>query len=101
IDFSEYFEDIIGVTLHEGDPVVVELKVARKLWPYIETKPLHGSQKKKKEEETFVVLSLEVIPNFELEKLILSFGEEIEVLSPAMFRVKIMGRINGLQNNYN
>jgi len=93
IDFSEYFEDVVGVTLHEGLPELIKLKVAKKLWPYIETKPLHGSQKKKLEKETYVILTLEVIPNFELEKLILSFGDEMEVLSPNQFRDKIKFRL--------
>lgn len=93
IDFDDYFDDVIGVTLNEGQPEIIELKITKKLWPYIETKPLHGSQKKKLENENFVYMTLEVIPNFELEKLILSFGEEILVVSPKYFRDSIKQRL--------
>mgnify|MGYP000055557800 CR=1 FL=1 len=93
IDFDDYFDDVIGVTLNEGQPEIIELKITKKLWPYIETKPLHGSQKKKFEDENFVYMTLEVIPNFELEKMILSFGEEMIVLSPAHFRNSLRMRL--------
>jgi len=93
IDFEEYFDDVVGVTLNEGQPEIIEFKVTSKLWPYIETKPLHGSQKVKHIDETFVYITLEVIPNFELEKLILSFGEEIIVTTPIHFQDAIRARL--------
>ena len=50
--------------------------------PYVLTKPIHGSQKKKKHDESGLILTIEVIPNIEFEKLILSFGEKVKVVSP-------------------
>ncbi|SKB34937.1 helix-turn-helix transcriptional regulator [Maribacter arcticus] len=100
IDFEEYFEDVIGVTLNEGQPEIIELKVNSKLWPYIETKPLHGSQKIKQRDENFVFITLHVIPNFELEKLILSFGEDIIVYSPTHFQDTIKCRLQKNLNAY-
>jgi predicted DNA-binding transcriptional regulator YafY len=38
-------------------------------------------------------VKLEVIPNFELERLILSFGEQVEVISPEPFKMRIAERI--------
>jgi predicted DNA-binding transcriptional regulator YafY len=93
IDFEDYFEDVVGVTLNAGNPKIIELKITKKLWPYIETKPLHGSQKKKLSDINYVYLTIEVIPNFELEKLILSFGEEMIVLSPTHFQESIRSRL--------
>jgi len=100
IDFNEHFEDVVGVTIEEVPVEIIEIKVTKKLWNYIYTKPLHGSQKKITDEETFIIFSLEVIPNFELEKLILSFGEEMEVLSPIHFRAKIKSRIEKNRMQY-
>ena len=100
IDFENYFEDIIGVTLNESKTEIIEFEVVKKLWNYIETKPLHGSQKKKAFGENEVVFTLDVIPNFELEKLILSFGEEMEVISPQHFREKIKLRIEKSSAHY-
>lgn len=101
VDFSEYFEDIIGVTLHkEAKLDKILLKVNNNLYPYIKTKPLHGSQKIKEKGDSFVMFELELIPNYELESLILSYGEGIEVFSPITLRDKIKNRIQQTLNNY-
>ncbi|MCB0528334.1 MAG: WYL domain-containing protein [Saprospiraceae bacterium] len=94
LNFQEYFEDIVGVSrMEDAQPIKVELFVAKDQVPYILTKPLHGSQKRVFENEEGLVISLKVIPNFELEQLILSHGEKIQVLSPEIFREKIKIRL--------
>jgi predicted DNA-binding transcriptional regulator YafY len=101
IDFDEYFEDAIGVSVpNNGLPQKVMLKIDHELWPYIKTKPLHGSQKIKQETSEFVIIQLEVHLNYELESLILSRGEAIEVLEPGELREKIKTRIKQLLNKY-
>lgn len=100
INFEEYFEDVVGVTLNDGDLELIEIKISKASWPYIKTKPLHGSQKEKDSNEDYVYITLEVIPNFELEKLILSFGEQIEILSPIHFRESIKERLRKTSNLY-
>lgn len=102
IDFNEYFEDIIGVTISNEETIQhIELSVSNSLLPYIQTKPIHGSQKIKVNGKTHTVVSLDLIPNYELESLILSYGEGMEVVSPKSLRNKIKKRINLLNNNYN
>ncbi|KZS39735.1 transcriptional regulator [Aquimarina aggregata] len=97
IDFNEYFDDIIGVSIPEGvSPIKIILKATSGLAPYIKTKPIHGSQKKIEEDEFVYTFSIEVIPNYELEKLLLSFGEEIIVVEPISLLEKMKFR---LQNN--
>jgi len=101
IDFSEYFEDVIGVTVDkEAKLEKILLKISNDLYPYIQTKPLHGSHKIKKKTETYVVIELELIPNYELESLILSYGEGIEVVSPESLRERIKNRVQLTFNNY-
>ena len=101
IDFNEYFEDIIGVTLNnEGAIQNIILQVSNLLFPYIQTKPIHGSQKVKEQGLTHTLVSLNLIPNYELESLILSYGEGMEVLHPKSLRDKIKRRIELLNNNY-
>ena len=68
IDFSDYFEDIIGVTVLDGrKPEKISLKITNTLYPYIKSKPLHGSQKEKGKDENHTYIELELIPNNELE----------------------------------
>ena len=54
---------------------------------------MHGSQKKIEDNISGYTFSIEVIPNFELEQLILSFGEKLTVKSPNNYREKILKRI--------
>ncbi len=97
IDFEEYFEDIVGVTVLENDIERIELRLSDNILPYIQTKPLHGTQIYHKDKG---ILSLKVKPNYELESLILSYGENIEVLHPSSLREKIENRIKKMMENY-
>jgi len=93
-DFADYFEEIIGVSFpNEAKTEKVRLKIGVNQWLYIKTKPLHGSQKIKEENEHYAIIEIEVIPNFELESILLSFGENIEVLQPTALKEKIIERI--------
>ncbi|MBK8700565.1 MAG: WYL domain-containing protein [Saprospiraceae bacterium] len=101
IDFNEYFEDIVGVTLSNDAKVEnIVLLVTNELLPYIKTKPLHGSQKLKEQGKTHALLTLDLIPNYELESILLSFGEGVEVLQPKPLRDKIKKRVELTFFNY-
>lgn len=99
IDFSHYFDDIIGVT----KPLNMK---ARKIFllfspdaaPYILTKPLHASQSVLNQDEKGTVVCIEVIWNYELEREILGFGETVKVLNPQSLAKRIKER---LQKNIN
>lgn len=100
-DFDEYFEDIIGVTKPVGKHLeIVKLWFSFKQAPYILTKPLHGSQKKKSFDETGLIVTIEVIPNVELEQLILRHGQNCKVLEPVDLRLRIQQRLNEALENY-
>ena len=92
IDFEEYFDDIIGVSIPKGKVVEsLQLKFAPERFPYILSKPIHPSQKIIDKENK--IIQIEVIPNRELEALILSYGNQVEVLSPDSFREQIRQNI--------
>lgn len=101
IDFNEYFEDIIGVTLDiEGKVENIVLKISNELLPYIKTKPIHGSQKLKNQSSSYALITLDLIPNYELESLILSYGEGIEILLPESLRQRLSKRLESMFLNY-
>lgn len=101
IDFKDYFEDILGVTYLENTEIQkVHLKVAAQLFPYIATKPLHGSQRVVGRGEDSVEIMLKLIPNYELESKLLSFGEGIAVLKPVDLREKLKTRIAKMNEKY-
>ncbi|GAF05905.1 helix-turn-helix transcriptional regulator [Saccharicrinis fermentans] len=99
IDFGEYFSDVVGVTVESGEePQKVLLKIEPSLLPYIITKPLHESQVSLKGQAR--VIQLKVQLNYELESLILSFGEKVEVLEPTGLRNRIRTRVESLIEKY-
>ncbi len=101
IDFNEYFEDIIGVSKTAGaEEIKIVLQAAPDLAPYIKTKPLHGSQRTIAENDQGFTFSIQVIPNYELEKLILSFGEQLKLIEPADLKEKLRTRLQNSLNNF-
>lgn len=101
LDFDEYFEDIIGVSKEvDKAPVKIELFATKQLAPYIKTKPLHGSQKTISETSDGYSFSIEVIPNYELEQLLLSFGEAITIKAPTDFKLKMKQRTQKSLENF-
>ncbi len=100
IDFSHYFDNVVGVSVNPTEEIqTVQIWIDKEQLPYTLSKPIHKSQELiEKREDGSAVISIQVIPNFELMQLLLSFGERIEVLSPATLREEISGRIkNNLQ----
>jgi predicted DNA-binding transcriptional regulator YafY len=98
-DWYEYFYDIVGVTRLNKKVEEVVLKFTKEQAPYIETKPLHPTQKLDWVGDSLIA-KIEVIPNYELETLILSFGEKVEVLESEDLRKKIKVRLNLTTENY-
>lgn len=102
IDFEDYFDDVIGVTVPERlEPVDVVLRVSNNRFNYIKTKPLHLSQRIVSEENNFTTISINVKINKELISLILSFGHDVEVISPAVLRAEIKKNISAMCYKYN
>lgn len=95
-DFNDdYFSDIVGVTKNlKIEPQKVRLKVSHSLYPYIYTKPIHESQKVKRSDSEGYEVEIEVRPNYELEQLILSYGEGVQVVCPTDLREKIEERLS-------
>ena len=99
-DGEEYFEDVIGVTIpREGRPETIKLQFSEHRYPYIIAKPIHGSMKIIDKNNRIV--SVDVIPNKELESLILSFGNDVKILEPKHLRNKIVKILKSISDKYN
>ena len=78
-----YFNDIVGVTRNYAESPTTILFWANAVHaPYIKTKPIHASQKIVEEVKGGTHFTIEVIPNLELERELVGFGEGIKILSP-------------------
>jgi predicted DNA-binding transcriptional regulator YafY len=82
IDFQEYFNEMVGVSRRGSEISKVLIKVENSRYPYIETKPLHCTQRVISREGGATVIQIEVIINRELKQLLLSYGSDLTVVSP-------------------
>lgn len=101
INFNEYFDDVIGVTVLENqEPIPITLQISNNLWPYIRTKPIHGSQKIKLRTDDYVLIELKLQINYELVTLLLSLGEGVKVITPIELVEVIKTKVKSILNNY-
>jgi predicted DNA-binding transcriptional regulator YafY len=89
IDFEHYFDDIVGVSIPDHHPIkeTITIKLTEGRFPYVVSKPLHRSQRVVNVDEHLI--SIEVRPNRELDQMILSFGPDMEIVSPQWYRDRI------------
>ena len=100
-DADTYYADTYGVTVTGGRPVPVRLRFTRESAPYALTKPLHHSQVVgERAEDGSVEVMLKVKINYELERLILGFGPEVEVLGPRRLRRRVRGLLGRALGRY-
>jgi predicted DNA-binding transcriptional regulator YafY len=100
IDFDAYFDTITGITKMDLPLKKIVVKVQASQVNYIKTKPWHHSFTIIDSDINDFKFFIKVIPNYELESLILSFGEHIEVLQPATLRNRLQSRTKHLSNAY-
>ena len=112
-ELEERFDDIVGVTIYQDSQAEsILLWVAKEQYPYIKTKPIHGSQREIKGErlaalqERYAALGegsfieLSCIVNYELEQLLMSFMDKVVVLSPESLSKSVYSRVCNLKAKY-
>jgi predicted DNA-binding transcriptional regulator YafY len=101
VDFEQYYNDLLGVTKSEKDRAQkVILEVSKQHAPYLLTKPLHHSQTVLNENEESIIIRIEVVLNFELEREILGLGEYVKVIGPRLLVSRIKRRFNNAASLY-
>lgn len=81
-DFSEIFEDIVGVSNLFDEPVVIQFRVSPESYDYIKTKPILPCQKELHTDSSDKIFEINTVINRELIQVILSYGSAITVLNP-------------------
>ena len=97
--FSNYFGVIIGT---DWEPQEVKIKVVNSQVRYFDTLPLHISQQKVEEEsdEEYTVYKYHLAPTHDFKKEIMSWGPDVEVLSPEDFRQEIKDAVAYMSEQY-
>lgn len=98
---KEYFQNIIGITkFYDTVPPEIKLRFSRKQAFYLNSQPIHPSQKIIDENEDTITFSLTINSSPELEMIILSRGPEVEVLEPVELRNGISKRVKEMEALY-
>ena len=87
-DSEHFFDDVIGVSKNIGStPRTIKFWATEEQSKYIETKPLHRSQRLiRQNADGSCVFKIAVVVNFELYSVFLSYGPGVKILSPRFVR---------------
>ena len=90
IDFDDYFYDIVGVSLNpESRPVKIIARAGYPAANYIETKPIHPSQRILERGDGYMIFQWNLIVNYELETQLLTYADQCEIIEPIELREKL------------
>lgn len=92
-DVQAYFDHTIGVTINNNGVKDIRLWFSPSQGNYIKTQHLHSTQKVIADTPAGLVVSLQLIPNYELVQTLLSFGPEVKVLEPATLKQELKEKL--------
>lgn len=96
-DVEAYFKDIVGVSPKFGESCQhIMFKAYHPADSYIVTKPIHHSQRVIERHADYTILSLDLIPTYEFETIILTYADNCEILEPLDLREKITERAKNI-----
>ena len=101
-DSVHFFDDVIGVSKNIGNrPTAIRLWVSRDQRDYILTKPIHQSQQiVERRPDGSIELEINVVTNFELYSVLLSYGPGLKVISPRFVNQHMKDSIAALAKLY-
>lgn len=95
-----YFSGSIGITAQTGEPAQIILSFTPQQAEYLLAKPLHKSQEVIRNNKQEFRIKIVVEPTYELFANILSYGENVVVISPDDIKEKIMDQLSNSLKNY-
>lgn len=100
-DVEDYFNSMLGLTIPDGSvPQDVLLWVENRDYPYVQSNPIHHSQKYVKDADGGKIISLHLYINYELEMRIMSYGARMKVLAPEELQRKMKERCQEMAELY-
>lgn len=96
-DPEHFFNDVIGVSKHIGStPRLIKFWANAEQSMYIKTKPIHPSQKliRQNPDDGSCIFRIEVVVNFEMYSVFMSYGPGIQILSPRYVREYIHDKLS-------
>lgn len=100
-DPESYYKDVIGVTIrNDMEREKILFKVDKRNAQYLTTKPIHFSQRLVSSDLEDVTFSLDLKINFEIERIFLGFGKDLEIIEPKHLRDTIANNLKQAILNY-
>ncbi|HQW46503.1 MAG TPA: WYL domain-containing protein [Chitinophagaceae bacterium] len=100
MDRENYFNATIGISLTGEKPEKISLQFEPTQANYVKSQPVHHSQRIVKDTKNQLVIELEVVVNYELIAMLLSFGEKVKVLKPLSLAQKITNIAQAVLSKY-
>lgn len=90
LNVENYFFDNFGIMQQDDiKSETIRLKFITEQGIYIETKPLHHSQRLVSKNSEFMIFDFYLKPTFDFFQEVLSYGSDVEVLAPESLRVQV------------
>ena len=100
-DIKTRLNEVVGVNIDDDfDSETVVVRVYGKQRAYIDSLPLHFSQRARKTNKDFTDYELTLRPEYEFQRIILSLGPNAEILSPQWLREEIQWLAEGIAKRY-
>ena len=103
-DFSakDYFSDYYGIVTEKNTkPQQIVLRIYRSHVPYVQSLPLHRSQRLLEDKGEYADFGFFLVPTYDFIMRLLQAGAMIEVISPASLRETLKERISEMHSLYN
>ncbi len=95
------YDNVIGLHIHNKNPVKVRLYINEIHVKYMQSLPLHHSQViHPKDEKGFHFVDFYLIPNYEFKTLILKMGDYAEVVEPISLRNDVKNMLKSTLKRY-
>lgn len=100
-DVEKEYEHVFGILKSEDKIQNVKIQCSESQYRYLETLPLHHSQKLIKQENEKFIISLQLIPTYDFIMELLAMGKEVKVLEPKALVEQIKNKLQENLNQYN
>jgi predicted DNA-binding transcriptional regulator YafY len=102
VDFNSdiYFKNTIGITSTNSQPEKIIFKLDAVGSKYLDSQPIHHTQKIIKKGKKRNTYQIKVIQSEELKRFFLSYGKQLEVIEPQSLRDYIANEITEMMELY-
>jgi predicted DNA-binding transcriptional regulator YafY len=90
---DEYFQNVIGYTVLEGEPQLITFTILKPRSYYVETKKWHKSQQKVEETAKEMTFQICIIPNREFWAKVFEHVEDIKIVGPDHIKNEFENRL--------